>query len=398
MHLSPAARGALRPLVIGSQAVPVPVIAPLLSCWSRLRARAEGADRRARLLLPRRHQPLRRPARRRRGRPPSCCARSTPRAGRRCAGSSCRARCPSAFTGMKIAVAVAVIGAVFAEWSGAERRPRPRAADRQRAARDRARVRCHPAPVPARRRALRPVRAARAARRRLEAPIPPRRTMTRLTPLLVLAAAAARRLRREVRAQPGLRRPRAVHGDARLLPERRPRRHLRRAGGRGVRQGGPRRDDPAAARPRRARCGCCRPAAPTWRSPTSPSCCWRATRAPTLVGVGALVQKPLTSLISIGDDAIAPPRRPARQEGRHRRHPVPVGLPARRSSKAPGVDPAAVEEVNVGFNLTPAMISGRVDATLGVVLELRGRRARAAQPQAADPARWSSSACRPTTS
>ena len=30
MHVSPAVRGALRPLVIGSQAVPVPVIAPLL--------------------------------------------------------------------------------------------------------------------------------------------------------------------------------------------------------------------------------------------------------------------------------------------------------------------------------------------------------------------------------
>ena len=30
-----------------------------------------------------------------------------------------------------------------------------------------------------------------------------------------------------------------------------------------------------------------------------------------------------------------------------------------------GVAPGAVHEVNVGFNLVPAMLSGQVDATLG---------------------------------
>jgi putative hydroxymethylpyrimidine transport system substrate-binding protein len=45
-----------------------------------------------------------------------------------------------------------------------------------------------------------------------------------------------------------------------------------------------------------------------------------------------------------------------------------------------GVDPASVKETNVGFNLVPAMLSGKVDATLGafwnyegVDLERRGR-------------------------
>ena len=37
-----------------------------------------------------------------------------------------------------------------------------------------------------------------------------------------------------------------------------------------------------------------------------------------------------------------------------------------------GVPPSSVKEINVGANLVPAMLSGRVDATLGVVLELRG--------------------------
>ena len=39
---------------------------------------------------------------------------------------------------------------------------------------------------------------------------------------------------------------------------------------------------------------------------------------------------------------------------------------ARRSAlQAAGVNPASVKEVNVGFNLVPAMLSGRVAATLG---------------------------------
>ncbi len=63
MHLWAPVRAALRPLVIGSQAVPVPVIAPLEA--------------------------------------PSAL--------------------PPTFTGIKIAAAVAVIGAVFAEWAGSYR-------------------------------------------------------------------------------------------------------------------------------------------------------------------------------------------------------------------------------------------------------------------------------------
>jgi ABC-type nitrate/sulfonate/bicarbonate transport system permease component len=118
MHLSPAARGALRPLVIGSQAVPVPVIAPLvvlvlgfglapkvllvalvcffpvaINLYDGLRTADADARRVLRSLDATRWQTLR--------------------------WLELPSALPSAFTGMKIAAAVAVIGAVFAEWSGA---------------------------------------------------------------------------------------------------------------------------------------------------------------------------------------------------------------------------------------------------------------------------------------
>ena len=119
MHLFPALRRALRPLVIGSQAVPVPVIAPLvilvlgfglapkvllvaLVCFfpitvnlaDGLRAANPDARRLLRSLDATRWQALR--------------------------FVEAPAALPAAFTGLKVAAAVAVIGAVFAEWAGAE--------------------------------------------------------------------------------------------------------------------------------------------------------------------------------------------------------------------------------------------------------------------------------------
>jgi putative hydroxymethylpyrimidine transport system permease protein len=119
MHLVPPLRRALRPLVIGSQAVPVPVIAPLvilvlgfglapkvllvaLVCFfpitvnlaDGLRAADPDARRLLRSLDATRWQALR--------------------------FVEAPAALPAAFTGLKVAAAVAVIGAVFAEWAGAE--------------------------------------------------------------------------------------------------------------------------------------------------------------------------------------------------------------------------------------------------------------------------------------
>ena len=120
MHLWPAVRKALRPLVIGSQAVPVPVIAPLLIlvlgfglapkillvalvCFFpvtiNLYDGLRDVDADARKLL-----------------------RSLDASRwRRLTLLEAPSALPATFTGVKIAAAVAVIGAVFAEWAGSDR-------------------------------------------------------------------------------------------------------------------------------------------------------------------------------------------------------------------------------------------------------------------------------------
>jgi putative hydroxymethylpyrimidine transport system substrate-binding protein len=83
-----------------------------------------------------------------------------------------------------------------------------------------------------------------------------------------------------------------------------------------------------------------------------------------LVAVGALVQRPLTSIISIGHRAVTDP---AQLRGKTV---GTAGIPyqsayLRQILTQAHVDPATVKEVNVGFNLVPAMQTHRVDATLG---------------------------------
>jgi putative hydroxymethylpyrimidine transport system permease protein len=119
MHLSPTIRRALRPLVIGSQAVPIPVIAPLvvlvlgfglapkvllvalvcffpvaINLYDGLRSADPDARKLLRSLDATRWQTLR--------------MLEAPSA------------LPAAFTGVRVAAAVAVIGAVFAEWAGSD--------------------------------------------------------------------------------------------------------------------------------------------------------------------------------------------------------------------------------------------------------------------------------------
>ncbi|MGZ8649036.1 MAG: ABC transporter permease [Solirubrobacteraceae bacterium] len=120
MHLWPAMRRALRPLVIGSQAVPVPVIAPLfvlvlgfglapkvlmvalvcffpvtINLYDGLRRVDPDARKLLRSFDATRWQTFR--------------LLEAPSA------------LPAAFTGLKVAAAVSVIGAVFAEWAGSDR-------------------------------------------------------------------------------------------------------------------------------------------------------------------------------------------------------------------------------------------------------------------------------------
>jgi putative hydroxymethylpyrimidine transport system substrate-binding protein len=100
-----------------------------------------------------------------------------------------------------------------------------------------------------------------------------------------------------------------------------------------------------------------------------------------IVSVGALVQKPLTSLMAV------PPKADKKDK-----HPDPgvtsvqdlagktvgtAGIPYQSAYlktilQQAGVDPSSVKEVNVGFNLVPAMLSGKVDATLGAFWNVEG--------------------------
>ena len=83
-----------------------------------------------------------------------------------------------------------------------------------------------------------------------------------------------------------------------------------------------------------------------------------------VVAVGALVQKPLTSIISLDKPAITKPEQLAGKT---------VGTAGidyqsaylKTILAAAQVDPASVHEQNVGFNLVPALVTGKVDAILG---------------------------------
>jgi putative hydroxymethylpyrimidine transport system substrate-binding protein len=90
-----------------------------------------------------------------------------------------------------------------------------------------------------------------------------------------------------------------------------------------------------------------------------------------IVSVGALVQKPLTSLMSVGSHAITSPKQLAGKRVGTAGIPYQSAYLKTILDKA-GVDPGSVKETNVGFNLTQAMLSGKVDATLGAFWNYEG--------------------------
>jgi putative hydroxymethylpyrimidine transport system substrate-binding protein len=83
-----------------------------------------------------------------------------------------------------------------------------------------------------------------------------------------------------------------------------------------------------------------------------------------LVSVAAIVQRPLTSIVSIGSKHITTPAqlrgKRVGDAGIAYQHAYLTTILAHA-----GVPLSAVKEINVGSNLVPAMLSGRVDATLG---------------------------------
>jgi putative hydroxymethylpyrimidine transport system substrate-binding protein len=93
-----------------------------------------------------------------------------------------------------------------------------------------------------------------------------------------------------------------------------------------------------------------------------------------LVSAGALVQKPLTSIIAVGKQVRSVADLDGKRVGT-------AGIPYQSAYlktilDRAGVDPSSVRETNVGFNLVPAMRSGRVDATLGAFWNYEGTQLR----------------------
>jgi putative hydroxymethylpyrimidine transport system substrate-binding protein len=83
-----------------------------------------------------------------------------------------------------------------------------------------------------------------------------------------------------------------------------------------------------------------------------------------LVSVAAIVQEPLTSIVSVGSKHITTPAqlrgKKVGDAGISYQHAYLTTILAHA-----GVPASSVKEINVGANLVPAMLSGRVDATLG---------------------------------
>jgi putative hydroxymethylpyrimidine transport system substrate-binding protein len=96
----------------------------------------------------------------------------------------------------------------------------------------------------------------------------------------------------------------------------------------------------------------------------------REQGATDLVAVGALVQKPLTTLMSLDRRVRTPADLKGKRVGT-------AGIPYQSAYLKTilthaGVDPATVKETNVGFNLVPSMLSKKVDATLGAFWNYEG--------------------------
>ena len=102
--------------------------------------------------------------------------------------------------------------------------------------------------------------------------------------------------------------------------------------------------------------------------------------ADDLVAVGALVQKPLTSLIALPGSGI----RDAEDLAGKRVGTAGIAYQSaylKTIAEEAGVDPGSIKETNVGFDFSRPLIAGRVDATLGAFwnyegtdLERRGRK------------------------
>jgi putative hydroxymethylpyrimidine transport system substrate-binding protein len=93
--------------------------------------------------------------------------------------------------------------------------------------------------------------------------------------------------------------------------------------------------------------------------------------ADNLVAVGALVQKPLTSLITLPGSGI----RTAKDLAGKRVGTAGISYQSAyltTIAQEAGIDPGSIKETNVGFDFSRPLIAGRVDATLGAFWNYEG--------------------------
>jgi putative hydroxymethylpyrimidine transport system substrate-binding protein len=89
-----------------------------------------------------------------------------------------------------------------------------------------------------------------------------------------------------------------------------------------------------------------------------------------VAAIGALVQKPLTSIISLNGKVKRPQDLRGKRVGT-------AGIPYQSAylqqiAKTAGIPPSSIHEINVGFNLVPALLSKKVDAVLGAFWNYEG--------------------------
>lgn len=90
-----------------------------------------------------------------------------------------------------------------------------------------------------------------------------------------------------------------------------------------------------------------------------------------LVAIAGIVQRPLTSLMSLPKADI---KKPADLEGKTV---GTAGIPYQNAyldtiARSAGISPSSIKRVDVGFNLNQALVSGKVDATLGGFSNVEG--------------------------
>ncbi len=370
LHLSPMLRRALYPLVVASQAVPIIVIAPILVIWfgfgmgpklivialicffpvvvntlDGLRAVDRDQTRMLRTLGAGRWDTFRR--------------------------LELPAALPYVFSGAKIAVAVAVIGAVFGELVGSDARARARDPGRDGTTPDGARVRGRIDPLRDGDRAVRARVGGRAARGAVGAhqPEPPVSRLLAgcavLAAVLVLSACGeksesvdagvpARELDLTLDWFP--------NPDHVAIYEAQNQGYLRDVG-LDVRPRVP--SDPSA--PIRQVAAGRTDLAISYE----PEVLLARERGLPVVAVAALVQRPLTSLMATGKSGVRSVR-----DLRGKRVGT-AGIPYQAAYlktilRRANVPQASVKVTNVGASLLAAMLSGRVDATLGAFSNVEG--------------------------